>query len=317
MNNGFALLPPAASEVAHQTDLLYFSLVGFSSLLMIVFVGLIVWFCFHYRKGSAAERSNPPTHGHGLEAAWTIAPLLVFLGLFAWAARDYARMYRPPADAVPIFVVAKQWVWKIEHRNGRREINELHIPINTPIKLVMTSQDVIHSFFVPAFREKQDVVPGRYNTIWFEADKAGEYRLLCSEYCGTDHASMMGRVIVMPAQRYASWLQQGTHQPGIVQRGFALFREHGCIGCHDKGSTVHAPDLTGLLGRTVHFQDGSSQVADETYVHDSIVEPQKQLVAGFGPIMPSFKNQLNEEDLMAIIEYIRATGNPDETAGKP
>lgn len=310
MNDSFTLLGPSASDAASRTDTLYLVLVGFSSLMAGIFVCLIVWFCFRYRKGSPASRSNAPTHARGLEAAWTIAPLLVFLGIFVWAARYYAEMYRPPMDAMPVFVVGKQWVWKIEHGNGRREINELHVPIDTPVKLIMTSQDVIHSFFVPAFREKQDVVPGRYNTLWFKANREGVYHLLCAEYCGTDHSSMIGRIIVMQPQRYARWLEEGASRPGIAGQGYLLARDHGCMGCHGPGSTVHAPPLAGLMGRTVHLQDGTTLVADEAYIRDSIVEPQKQLVAGYAAIMPSFKKQLDEEDLMAIIEYIRADTNP-------
>ncbi|SHH84391.1 cytochrome c oxidase subunit II [Pollutimonas bauzanensis] len=317
MSDNFTLLGPSASEAAGRSDILYLALVGFSTLIAGIFLGVIIWFCFRYRRNSPADRSNAPSHGGGLEAAWTIAPLLVFLGLFAWAAKYYAEMYRPPADATPVFVVGRQWMWKIEHGNGRREINELHVPIDTPVKLVMASQDVIHSFFVPAFRQKQDVVPGRYSILWFKANKEGVYHLLCAEYCGTDHASMIGRVMVMQPQDYARWLEEGTSQPGMAQRGFTLFREHGCAGCHSTGSTVHAPLLAGLLGRSVHLEDGSILVADETYVHDSIVEPQKQMVAGYAPIMPSFKGQLSEEDIMAIIEYIRASGDPHTEKQQP
>lgn len=313
MSAGFTILPPAASSIAARADLLFYALTGFSGLMAVIFIGLIAIFVIRYRKGSRIERGNAPTHARGLEAAWTIAPLLVFLGLFFWAAYDYAGLFRPPRDATPIFVVAKQWMWKAEHLNGRREINELHVPLGRPVRLVMASQDVIHSFFVPAFRVKQDVVPGRYNSLWFKATQEGEYPLLCAEFCGTDHAAMTGRIVVMSPERYARWLVAGHVTPAMAQRGYALFREHGCIGCHSARSTVHAPDLTNLLGRVVHLEDGASLAADETYVRDSILEPQKHIVAGFAPIMPSFRGQLNEEDIMAIIEYIRSTAHDDET----
>lgn len=315
MSEGLTLLPPSASAAARGTDTLYLALVGFSTLMAGVFIVLIVLFCYRYRKNANVDRNNPPSHARGLEAAWTIAPLLVFLFLFAWAARDYTLQFHVPRNAMPVFVVAKQWMWKVEHLNGRREINELHVPIDTPVRMIMTSQDVIHSFFVPALRNKRDVVPGRYSTIWFQADRPGEYLLLCAEYCGTDHAEMKGRVVAMEPQDYARWLEGGTPHPGLAERGFALFRKNGCMGCHAAASSVHAPELSGLLGRKVHLSDGSSIVADETYVHDSIIEPQKAIVAGYDAIMPSFKNELNEEDIMAIIEYIRSLA-PEQLIGE-
>ncbi|NYT69729.1 cytochrome c oxidase subunit II [Pusillimonas noertemannii] len=306
MNQGITLLPPAASAAARSTDRLYLFLVGFSSLMALAIVAVMVWFCYRYRKGSRADRSNAPTHGRGLEAAWTIAPFLVFMYLFAWAAHDYSRQFQAPGDALRVFVLAKQWMWKAEHSNGRREINELHVPINTPIKLVLASQDVIHSFFVPALRNKRDVVPGRYTVMWFQADRTGEYMLLCAEYCGTNHAEMKGRIIAMEPQDYARWLDGGADHPGLAERGYAIFRRNGCMGCHAAASSVHAPELSGLLGRRVHLADGSVVVADETYVRDSMVEPQKAIVAGYDAIMPSFKDQLDEEEIMAVIEYIRS-----------
>lgn len=314
VSQGLTLLPPSASAAARSTDALFLTLVGLSAVIACIFITLIVIFGYRYRKNAHVDRENAPSHARGLEAAWTIVPLLAFLALFYWSAHDFALQARPPKNAMLIFVVAKQWMWKVEQPNGRREINELHIPINTPIRLIMTSQDVIHSFFVPEFRNKRDVVPGRYNTIWFQADRAGEYLLLCAEYCGADHSEMKGRVIAMQPQDYARWLDHGTQSPTPAQRGYALFRKHGCIGCHAASSSVHAPELSGLLGRRVRLADGRSIVADETYVRDSIMEPQKDIVAGFKPIMPSFKGQLDEEEIMAIIEYIRSLG-PGQLAG--
>lgn len=315
MSQGLALLPPSASAAARGTDALYLALVGFSTLMAVIFMALIVIFSYRYRRNAKVNRAGAPSSARGLEAAWTIAPLVVFLALFAWSARQYALQSQAPRDATRVFVVAKQWMWTVEHPNGRREINELHIPVDTPIKLIMTSQDVIHSFFVPAFRNKRDVVPGRYSTIWFRADRPGEYLLLCAEYCGTDHSEMKGRVVAMAPQDYARWMEEGAPHPGLAERGFALFRRHGCMGCHAAASSVHAPELSGLLGRRVHLSDGRNIVADETYVRDSIMEPQRAIVAGYDAIMPSFKNQLNEEEITAIIEYIRSLG-PDELAGE-
>jgi cytochrome c oxidase subunit 2 len=309
MNESFHLFPPSASTAAVSLDHLMLALTILLGIVAMTVAALIVAFSIRYRHGSPASRAQAPTTGRRVEIAWTVAPLLVFLGLYAWAAREYVDLYNVPPDAMPVFVVAKQWMWKLEHTNGRREISELHVPLGRPVRLVMTSQDVIHSFYVPAFRIKQDVVPGRYTSIWFTPTKIGEYALFCAEYCGTEHSVMRGRIVVMQPNAFAAWLEHGEMQPGIAQRGFELFRQYGCSGCHAAGSSVHAPDLNGLLGRTVHLQDGRSIVADEDYVRDSVLLPKKDVVAGYAPIMPSFAGQIGEEDLMAIIEYIRQTGD--------
>jgi cytochrome c oxidase subunit 2 len=319
MNPVFHLLPVSASTAAISLDHLMLALLLLMGIVAFAVAALIVVFSIRYRKGSPADRSHAPTTGRRIEIAWTVTPLLIFLAMYAWAAYDYAALYRIPPDAMPVFVVAKQWMWKLEHANGRREISELHVPLGQPVRMVMTSQDVIHSFFVPAFRIKQDVVPGRYTSIWFTPTKPGAYELLCAEYCGTEHSVMRGRIVVMPPADFASWLQQGTAQPGIAQRGFELFRKFGCSGCHTAGSSVHAPDLHGLLGRVVHLQDGRTLVADENYIRDSILLPKRDVVAGYEPIMPTFAGQVGEEDLMAIIEYIRSTtaeGSEDGSADR-
>ena len=308
MNGALPMLLAHASSAADRFDWLMLALLLITGAMALLLAWLIIFFSIRYRAGSRADRSNPPSGARGLEAAWTALPLLIFFGIFAWAAVDYAQLYRAPDDALPVFVVAKQWMWKVQHPNGRREIDELHVPLGEPVKLVMTSQDVIHSFFIPAFRVKQDVLPGRYTSLWFKATKAGSYHLFCAEYCGTEHAGMRGRVIVLPPAEYARWLQQGNTGSGIAAQGFALFRKYGCSGCHSAGSSVHAPDLTGLLGKTVHLQDGRSLIADENYVHDSILLPNKDVVAGYAPIMPSFAGQVSEEDILALIEYLRQTG---------
>jgi cytochrome c oxidase subunit 2 len=308
MNTSFHLFPTAASAAAHNYDTLFLAMTILLSAVALGVSFLIVYFSIRYRKNSKADRSHAPAGARRLEIAWTLIPLLIFFCIFAWAARDYTQLYEAPPNAMPVFVVAKQWMWKLEHPNGRREINELHVPLGRPVRLVMTSQDVIHSFFVPAFRIKQDVVPGRYTTIWFTPTQAGEYHLFCAEYCGTDHAGMHGRIVVMRPSEFAAWLQSGNTPSGMAARGFELYRRYGCSGCHEAGSTVHAPDLHGLLGRTVHLQDGRTLIADEAYVRDSILLPKKDVVAGYAAIMPSFSGQLGEEDVLDLIEFIRSTG---------
>ncbi|GAA4334347.1 cytochrome c oxidase subunit II [Pigmentiphaga soli] len=313
MTDEISLLPPAASSVAGHTDALFYSLAGFSTAIAAALALLAVAFCIRYRRGSRASRQGARRHANGLEWAWTIAPMTVFLGLFAWGAYDYARLTRPPADAVPVLAVAKQWVWTLQHADGRREINELHVPLGRPVRLLMTSQDVIHSFFVPAFRIKQDVLPGRYTSLWFTPTRAGTYHLLCAEYCGTDHAAMVGGIVVMPPERFAQWLQEGDRGPSLARLGMRLFRDSGCAGCHNPQSSVHAPDLRQLFGRRVFMQDGSQRVADETYLRDSIVEPRKDIVAGYEPIMPSYAGQLDEEQIGALVQYLRSGAAPEES----
>ncbi|MDB5829419.1 MAG: cytochrome, partial [Variovorax sp.] len=272
---------------------------------------LTVWFSIRYREGANVDRSNPPSEASGLEMAWTVTPLLLFIGIFAWAAYDYADARHVPPDALPVYVVAKQWMWKLQHGNGRREINELHVPLGQPVELVMASEDVIHSFYVPAFRLKQDVVPGRYSRFWFTATELGTFRLFCAEYCGSEHSGMVGTVTVMTPTAYARWLQSGPAEPGIVQQGFALFRSAGCSGCHDAASTVHAPLLQNLYGRQVHLQDGRSVVADDNYLRDAIVLPSKDIVAGFAQVMPSYAGQFDEAQLQQLIGYLRAGAPAD------
>jgi len=295
----------SASVAGHQTDALFLAMVLLCGGMALLLAGIIVFFAVRYRAGSDADRSRPPSHANGLEAAWTLLPLLLFFGVFAWAAWVYVAQRQPPDDALPVYVTGKQWMWKLQHSGGRREINELHVPLGQPVKLVMTSEDAIHSFYLPAFRVKQDVVPGRYSTLWFTADRLGDFRLFCAEYCGSEHSAMVGRVVVMAPADYARWLATGPAEPGLAERGARLFRENGCTGCHDRGSTVRAPELAGLYGRRVALQDGRAVTADETYLRDAMVVPAKDIVAGYAAVMPSYAGQLSEEDIQALIAYLR------------
>ena len=304
MSGELLLFPPSASTAATHLDRLMLALTLLMSTVIIIVGALLVVFCIRYRRGARMPRANAPSRSRRIELIWSTGPLLVFLGIYAWAAHDFLELARVPADAMPVFVVAKQWMWKLEHANGRREISELHVPVGRPVRLTMTSQDVIHSFYVPAFRIKQDVVPGRYTTLWFEATQTGEYDLFCAEYCGTQHSLMRGRIVVMSPADFAAWLDRGTQQPSMAQRGFALFRSYGCDGCHGANSSVHAPKLDGVAGRTVALADGRNITADDTYLRDSILLPARDVVAGYAPIMPSYAGQIDEADLMAIIRYL-------------
>jgi cytochrome c oxidase subunit 2 len=310
----FTLFSHGASSVAGHTDALFGAMLLLCGGMALLIAVLIVWFCVRYRRGSNANRQNPPSNARGLEIAWVVAPMLIFFGVFAWAARDYLVLRAPPANALQVHVVGKQWMWKLQHGNGRREINTLHVPLNQPVELVMASEDVIHSFYVPAFRLKQDLVPGRFTRFWFTATQLGEFRLFCAEYCGSEHAGMVGSVTVMTPADYARWLQAGPAEPGMVQQGFALFRSAGCSGCHAAGSTVRAPPLLGLGGRQVHLQDGRTVTADDNYLRDAILQPSKDVVAGYAPVMPSYAGQFDESQLQMLLAYLRAGAPADPDA---
>ncbi len=303
------LLLPEASSIAPRVDALFFTMLGITGTVAAAIFVVITWFCIRYRRGNRdVDRTDPPLRNKVLEIGWTLTPLAIFLGIFVWAAIVYAGFYTPSANAMTVFVVGKQWMWKVEHANGRREIGELHLPLGQPVRVVLATEDVIHSFYVPAFRMKQDAVPGRYTALSFTPTRLGSFELHCSEYCGTGHSRMGGKVIVMRPAAFQRWLGQGTPAASLQRRGFALFRRLGCSGCHAAGSTVHAPDLNGIYGRVVHLQDGRTVVADEAYIHDSIMLPKRDVVAGFEPIMPSFQGQVSEADILDLIAYLKSTG---------
>jgi cytochrome c oxidase subunit 2 len=291
---------------------LYIAELGVCGLIMAMVVGMMLTFCIRFRRGSTASRAGRVEKTWHFEIGWTVGTLVAFLVLFVWGASIYIWLYKSPPGDIEIYVVAKQWMWKIQHPGGQREIDALHVPVDKTIRLVMASQDVIHSFFVPAFRIKHDVVPGTYETLWFKATKPGAYKLECTQYCGLQHATMKGEVFVMTPADYARWLAvQGVHE-SLAQQGEALFRQHGCSGCHGLNSTVHAPTLDGLYGSLVHLQDGSVRRADERYIRDCILEPRTFTVAGYPPIMPDFSGQISEDDLMKLVAYVQSIGSQKE-----
>ncbi len=298
----------SASVLGRSVDTLFLSLFGLTGAVALAVAALIVIFAIRYRHTSKADRTNPPTRVRWIEITWTVTPLAIFLGLFVWSSVVFSEFYRPPRNAMRVHVLAKQWMWKLEHENGRREIDELHVPVGQPVQLIMTSQDVIHSFFVPGFRTKQDVLPGRYTSLWFTATQTGRFNLFCAEYCGTDHANMHGDIVVLHPADFARWLASAPPAADLVSRGFEIYRNAGCSGCHESSSTVHAPGLVGLARRLVHLSDGRDVVADADYLRDSILLPDKDIVAGFAPVMPSYQGQLDEEELSALIAYIESRG---------
>ena len=304
MNGHLHWIPVAASDMARKVDVLFYSMVALTGTVTLAIFVLMAVFAIRYRAGSRADRSSPPPQLRWLELGWIFTPLAIFIGIFVWAAMVYAEFYTSGGDPTTIYVVGKQWMWKVQHANGRREIDELHLARGEPVRIVLSTEDVIHSFYVPAFRIKQDAVPGRYTSIRFTPTKEGEYWLHCAEYCGTDHARMGGKVVVMAPAEFSRWLESGNDAKSLAAQGFELFRRKGCSGCH-VNSTVHAPELRGIFGRVVHLSDGRSVVADEAYLRDSILLPKRDVVAGYEPIMPSFQGQLSEGELNALITYLK------------
>jgi cytochrome c oxidase subunit 2 len=305
--------PATASAYAGEWDRFFFVLVAISGVVVAAIFAVIVGFSIRYRRGSKAKRGLlPEAITNELELTWTSATAITFIFLFWWAALTQLKNVIPPRHPLEIHVLARQWMWKVQQPNGVREINELHAPVGQPVELIMTSQDVIHSLFLPSLRLKQDVLPGRYTYLWFEADKPGVYHLLCAEFCGSEHSRMTGRLVLMSAADYARW---GAAQPGaedLAAAGETLFRSLGCSGCHAPQSRVHAPDLNGVYGHAVQLADGRSIVADEAYLRDSILLPQKDVVAGFAPVMPSFRGIVGDGEMVKLMAYLKSLGDRGE-----
>ena len=301
------LWPDAASTHAGKVDALYIFLVVLCSTMAFLIFLLITVFAVKYR----ASRNQPVQQIEGslpLELAWSVIPLIVFVGIFAWGASVYFHVVRPPRGAEEIDVVAKQWMWKFQHMDGQREINTLHVPVGRDIMLHMVSQDVIHSFFVPAFRVKADVLPGRYTRTWFHATKPGTYHLFCAEFCGTQHSGMIGSVFVMEQDDYQAWLSGGGLTGSMSARGEQLFQQLACNTCHLNDGTGRGPSLVGVFGSPVKLSTGQTITADETYVRESILTPQMKLVNGYQPLMPTFQGLVNEDGLLSLIEYVKSLG---------
>jgi cytochrome c oxidase subunit II len=307
----------AASQYAEHVDRLFWLLVVISAFIVGLIVTLLVIFLSRYRRDSKAPRGAVPERvDREIEIGWTTATLFLFLFMFWWAASNELTALTPPANALEIHVVAKQWMWRIQHPSGAREINELHVPVNTPVRLVMTSEDVIHDLYLPALRIKQDILPDRYTYLWFTADKTGVFHLTCAEFCGTDHSVMAGRLVIVDPQDYARWTAAQPEGDDLAHQGEALFRSLGCSGCHTPGSSVHAPDLHEVYGHPVHLSDGRTVTADDAYLRDSILLPDKDIVAGFSPIMPSFSGVVGEDDLVKLLAFLKSLA-PDSAAPVP
>jgi len=311
------LVPEQASDYAKQYDLLFYATTGLTIFFTVAVSAVVLFFVLKYRKGSTANRAGA-VEGHlGVELVWTGIPLLLGLAMFVWAAKLYADSRIPPDNALDITVIGKQWMWHIQHPNGVRENNELHVPAGQPIKLTMISQDVIHSFFLPQFRVKQDVLPGRYTHLWFTPTKPGKYHLFCAEYCGMQHSEMGGYVYVMEPKEYQEWLAAGGERRALPrtpeQAGKQVFEQMACGQCHGDVKSERGMPLAGTYGRMVRLKGGKSVKADEAYLRESLLDPNAKVVDGYWPIMPSYKGQLTEEQILHLIAYLkslRAAGEP-------
>jgi cytochrome c oxidase subunit II len=304
MFDNFPLWPQRASTMAGNVDALYIFLLIVSGLMTLLIFTAVIYFAARYRRhrGVRAEQIEGSIP---LELTWSVIPFAIFMVIFLWGAVVYFKSRTPPRDATEVYVVAKQWMWKLEHAEGQREINELHVPVGRDVKLIMTSQDVIHSFFVPAFRMKQDVLPGRYTVAWFRATKPGTYHLFCTQYCGTQHSGMIGSIIVMEPAQYEAWMSGGSTGP-LSATGEKIFSELGCVTCHRSDSEGRGPNLQGVFGKPVELVDGRTVMADENYIRECILDPGAKRVKGFQPIMPTFQGLVSEEQVNALVAYVKS-----------
>lgn len=308
----FSILPEQASTFASEVDAFYFALVGVTAFFTVVIYAMIWFFAVRYRRGKKVNRANAPTSNHLLEAAWIIMPLGIVLAIFGWSSKIYFDIKIPPKETMKIHAIGKQWMWKFVNEAGRYEVNELHVPVGRPVEINMISVDVLHDLYFPTFRTKMDVVPGRYTSLWFEATKPGVYPIFCAEYCGLLHSGMIGKVYVMEPGEYDKWIAGGSsasfsaETAGNAQTdGQGLFTSLGCQTCHKAEGGALGPSLNGVYGHEQELADGSMVTVDDTYIRESVLNPTAQVAKGFNPVMPSFKGQVSEEQIVQLISYIK------------
>ena len=316
MPHAFPLFPQQASTVAPAVDHLFWFLTAVSVFFSALIFLLIFYFAIKYRRRSPDEPppKNQVINNIPLEVTWTVIPMILVAIMYFWGAEIFVRNSQPPPNATEVFVIGKQWMWHVEHTNGKREINALHIPEGVPVKLTMTSQDVIHDFSVPAFRVKNDVLPDRYTTEWFEATKVGKYHFFCNQYCGMGHSLMRGWVYVMAPEDYEKWLNSGVTGETMAEQGEKLYHQYGCITCHGTGK---GPAFVGLYGKPVKLEDGQTVIANDAYIRESILFPSAQIVNGYPAIMPTFKGQVTEEQVLQLTAYIKSLGSKERNTGTP
>lgn len=321
MSSGFALLPEQASTIASRVDNLYFFIIAVTAFFAVLVSIVVIVFAVKYRTNDPLAVGQ---HIHGsipLELGWSIVPFIISIVIFAWAADVFFEIQRPPDQTLEIYATGKRWMWKFQHIDGQNEINELHVPVDRAVKVTFTSEDVLHSLYFPAFRVKADAIPGRYSTVWFNATKVGEYHLFCAEYCGTRHSGMIGRVVVMEPAAYQAWLTGTLGTGSLSQRGEQLFNDLACNTCHRIDGSGRGPSLVAKFGTPEELTNGTRVAIDESYVRESILNPQAKLVAGYGPLMPTFQGLVSEENVMALVAYVKSLQNSGsgapQTASEP
>ncbi len=311
MGGTFELFPTQASTLAGRVDNLYFFMLAVTLFFSVLVATLVVVLAVKYRR-RRADDVGANIHGStALEVIWTAIPLLIAMVMFVWGTSVYFALAKPPAAAMEVYVIGKRWMWKAQHLTGHREINQLHVPVGTPVKLLISSEDVIHSYYIPAFRQKMDAVPGKTTTMWFEATRPGEYQLFCAEYCGTQHSGMIGKVVALEPREYQAWLAGGAPAGTLSATGEQQFATLGCVTCHTDAGTGRGPSLVGIYGKAQQLANGSSVIADDAYLRESILNPQAKMVQGYAPLMPTYQGQISEDGLVSLIAYIKSLGAAD------
>jgi cytochrome c oxidase subunit 2 len=306
MRSGIPLFPEQASNLAPEVDNLYFFVTAVTAFFALIVVVAVIVFAIKYRDPTGEKVGAPITGSIPLELGWSIIPFFISMAIFGWATIVFFHLVRAPDQTLNIYSTGKRWMWRFQHIDGQSEINQLHVPLGRPVKVVFTSEDVLHSLYIPAFRVKADAIPGRYSSVWFTATRVGEYHLFCAEYCGTKHSGMIGSVVVMEPNDYQAWLSGGGSGMSMAARGEQLFQQLGCVGCHLNDGSGRGPSLVGKYGAQETLANGTAVTVDDTYIRESILTPQTKLVAGYGPVMPTFQGLVNEQGLMSLIEFIKS-----------
>ena len=311
MPNNLPFMPNQGSTLAPHVDELYLFLVAVCAFMTVAISGVVVFLALKYKRGPGNEVPQEYKPSNALEIVWIVIPFAAFMAFFVWGAIVFFNARRMPDNAMDVWATGRQWMWKFQHPTGQTEINTLHVPVGRPVRLIMTSEDVIHDFFVPDFRVHTDVLPSRYTYNWFEATKVGRYHIFCSEYCGTEHSKMIGTVVVMEPEAYQLWLSGGATEGSPAAEGKKLFESLACVTCHQAGAGARGPNLEGVFGTMVKLTNGQVVTVDENYVRESVLKPQAKIVSGFDPIMPTFQGQVNEAQLMQLVSYIKSMKAPE------
>ena len=310
---GVPIFPAQASTFAADVDALYFFILAVSAFFALAVTVAVIYFGLRYRKTHEGQVGARIEGNLPLELLWSVIPAMLSMVMFGWGASVFFQIRRPPAEAMQIYAVGKQWMWKFQHLEGQREINELHVPTGRPIRVTVTSEDVIHSLYFPSFRTKIDAIPGRYTELWFEPSQVGTYHIFCAEYCGTNHSGMIGSVVVMEPTAYQAWLAGGGVEGTLVERGGRLFQDLACNTCHLDTGKGRGPSLKDIVGKTVDLADGSTTVVDEGYLRESVINSQAKIVKGYQPLMPAFQGLVSEDNLAALVEYVKSQSPPATT----